>query len=126
MTAMKTIQLVNDKQKLHAAFKAMRANGVKATLGVPGCCRSCIWHERTQIGTKPWDGVPVVWFYNGQGNQLRYDLDDMITSHSSIYLNHNSYFFPTEVAECARILAEHGLNVSWDGTQDSCIEVIFS
>lgn len=69
--------------------------------------------------------VPVVWFYNGQGNALKYDLDDNVTSHSVIYLNHNSSQFPDEIAACAGILADHGLNVEWDGTSDSCIKVVF-
>lgn len=122
---METITKKSDQAKLHGAFKEMRKNGVKATLGIGGCCRSCIWHERTQVGTKPWAGVPVVWFYNGQGNALKYDLDDDLTSHSVIYLNHNSSEFPEEIAACARILADHGLKVDWDGTPDGCIGVIF-
>jgi len=122
---MKTIAKKSDQAMLHGAFKEMRKNGVKATLGVPGCCRSCIWHEMTQIGTKPWADVPVVWFYNGQGNALKYDLDDNLTSHSVIYLNHNSSQFPDAIAACAGILAGHGLNVEWDGSPDSCIKVVF-
>jgi len=123
---METIQKTDDKRMLHAAFKEMRKNGVKAILGVPGCCRSCIWYEMTDVGTKPWADKPVVWFYNGQGNQLRYDLGGNVTSHSVIYLNHNSHAFPSEIAECVTILVRHGLNVSWDGSDESCIEVTFS
>lgn len=125
MSAMETMQKTSDKRKLHAAFKAMRKNGVKAILGVPGCCRSCIWHEMTEVGTKPWADKPVVWFYNGQGNKLTYDLDDDVTSHSAIYLNHNSSEFPKEIAECVRILKDEGLSVEWDGDQTSCITVRF-
>lgn len=121
MSAMETMQKTSDKRMLHAAFKAMRKNGVKAILGVPGCCRTCIWHQMSE----EWADKPVVWFYNGQGNKLAYDLDDNVTSHSVIYLNHNSSEFPTEIAECVRILKDEGLSVEWSGDQTSCITVRF-
>jgi hypothetical protein len=122
---MKTNTHANDKEKLREAFKAVRKSGVTARLGINGCCRSCIWFRMTAVGTKPWDGKPVVWFYNGQGNQLRYDLGDNVTSHDEIYLNHNSGRYPAEIAASVEILRGNGLEVSWSGKDDDCIVVRF-
>jgi len=114
---------ISDKQMLHAAFKRLRKQGIKASLGVGGCCRSCIWYEMTQVGTKPWADVPVVWFYTGQGNQLKYDFEDKLVSHQTLYLGHNSDLFPEKISEAVEILREAGLNASWNGEGTSCITI---
>lgn len=110
-----------EKEMLHSAFREMRKEGINAILGVGGCCRSCIWSEHAT----EWANGPTIWFYKGQGNQLKYDLDDNVTSHSTIYLNHNSENFPDRIAECVRILERNGLTVSWDGSEGSCVKVVF-
>jgi hypothetical protein len=99
----------------------MRKAGVKASLGVNGCCRSCIWFEHDE-----WNGVPVIWFYSGQGNKIAYDENGMVKSHKAIYLNHNGDQFPDEIRACVAILENAGLDASWSGDSNKCVEVIFS
>lgn len=111
----------NDKQKLASAFREMRKQGVIARLSVGGCCRTCIWHEMSE----EWADKPVIWFYSGQGNQLKYDLDDNVASHNAIFLNHNSEKFPEKIAECVEILKRNGLVTQWSGDETSCVGVMF-
>jgi hypothetical protein len=112
---------MNDKQKLNTAFRRMRSLGVTASLGINGCCRSCIWADLA----REWEGKPVVWFYKGQGNTLRYDDNGMLTSHHTIYLNHNSEQFPEMISKCVDILNDVGLKAEWNGEQSKCICVFW-
>ncbi|NCV44589.1 MAG: hypothetical protein EBW33_06260 [Actinobacteria bacterium] len=113
---------MNDKNRLRHAFNEMRKAGVKASLGINSCCRSCIWAEREE----EWSGSPVVWFYTGQGNKLVYDDEGNLESHKAIYLNHNAGEFRDKILECVGILKEAGLDAKWDGEETKCIEVSFS
>ena len=112
---------MNDKQKLAKAFRKIRANGWFASLGVNGCCRSCIWFANTD----EWKAKPVVWFYKGQGNTLSYDDNGDLASHSHIYLNHNGDLFPKDIRECVEILKDFGLDAEWNGDGTHCIVVNF-
>lgn len=109
---------MNDKQKLATAFRRMRALGVFASLGLNGCCRGCVSYDLP-------DNQPVVWFYKGQGNTLRYDDNGMLTSHHTIYLNHNSEQFPEMVSKCVGILNDVGLKAEWNGEHSKCIRVFW-
>lgn len=110
----------SEKDMLHSAFREMRKAGVNAILGVGGCCRGCIWAEHAE----EWSEKPTIWFYKGQGNQLKYDLDDNVESHNVLYLNHNSAKFPEEIIGCIGVLQRNGLVVDWDGSDGSCIKVV--
>ena len=113
---------MNDKQKLAKAFRAIRANGIHASLGVNGCCRSCIWYEK---GSE-WETKPVLWFYKGQGNTLSYDDNGDLVSHQTIHLNHNGGMYPNQIARCVEILKENGLDAQWNGDETSCVSVTFA
>ena len=113
---------MNDKAKLARAFRTIRAGGVYASLGVNGCCRSCIWSEKDL----EWKAKPVLWFYKGQGNTLSYDDNGNLASHSRIYLNHNGGLYPKDIAHCVEVLKECGLDAEWNGDETHCIVVNFA
>lgn len=138
--------MTTTQQRFENASSEVRKS-IPFTVNVMSCCRSCAWHNATELNlTEEQMDEPFAWTFGGQGRELVWDEDGNPLNQEEWYCDlheddedecdcdHKPRLNPAEplfvyfqglgAARAARdAFMKNGFSVYWNGTEMSAVEI---